>query len=197
MEVGFVKRLGAFLIDIILVGCLVSLVLGFFPPNNDNVVLEEQLNNIAEKSLEKDIDMNIIMHQYGEVTYEIEYNNLLRTIINFVMVIGYFVLFQFKNNGQTLGKSLLKIRVVKQDGNKVELNDILFRSLLINGIIYSMLSMALIFILKGYNYFVFSTVLGFIQIILLIISMFMVIYRKDKKGLHDLIGKTKVITEKV
>jgi uncharacterized RDD family membrane protein YckC len=197
MEAGFIKRLGAFFIDILIVGFTVNLILGFFPQNEENVILNEQLNEIAEKSSEKGIDMNILMHQYGEIMYELEYNNLLKTIINFVMVIVYFVIFQAKNHGQTLGKRLLRIRVIKEDGDNVEVNDILFRSLLVNGIVYSMLSMGFIFILKGYSYFIFTSVLGFIQLLLLIISMLMILYRKDKRGLHDLMGNTKVITERV
>jgi uncharacterized RDD family membrane protein YckC len=57
--------------------------------------------------------------------------------------------------------------------------------------------MGFIFILKGYSYFIFTSVLGFIQLLLLIISMLMILYRKDKRGLHDLMGNTKVITERV
>jgi uncharacterized RDD family membrane protein YckC len=54
----------------------------------------------------------------------------------------------------------------------------------------------LVYLLPSKTYFVIISITGFIQLTLVIISTFMVLYRKDKRGLHDLLGKTKVVTIK-
>lgn len=195
MNANFVKRLGAYIIDVIILGMVIGVIVNFIPIKNNNDVLSEQLNKISDSALEEGADVKSLFHQYGDISYKIEYNNFYKTIINFGGIIIYFVIFQVYNKGQTLGKKILKIKVVKENGKDVEINDILLRSLLINSLAYSMISMSLMFIIKDYTYFIVSGILSLIQFVLLIITIFMVLYRKDKRGLHDLIGKTKVIAE--
>lgn len=51
-------------------------------------------------------------------------------ILNFAIFVGYFVFFEVRWQGQTPGKRLAKIRVIRDDGRPVGLNQAVMRSLL-------------------------------------------------------------------
>jgi uncharacterized RDD family membrane protein YckC len=53
-----------------------------------------------------------------------------------------------------------------------------------------------VYIIPKNNYFVGVSLITIIESIFIIITTIMVVYRKDKRGLHDIIGKTKVISER-
>lgn len=50
-------------------------------------------------------------------------------LLNFLLLWGYYVLFELRNNGQTPGKSVAKIRVVRSDGNPANFLEIMVRNL--------------------------------------------------------------------
>ncbi|MEO1146904.1 MAG: RDD family protein [Cyanobacteria bacterium J06638_22] len=51
-------------------------------------------------------------------------------VFNFAIFVGYFVFFEMRWQGQTPGKRLAKIRVIRDDGRPVGLNQAVLRSLL-------------------------------------------------------------------
>lgn len=51
-------------------------------------------------------------------------------VLNFAIFTGYFVFFETRYQGQTPGKRLAKIRVIRDDGRPVRLNQAVLRSLL-------------------------------------------------------------------
>jgi len=51
-------------------------------------------------------------------------------VLNFAIFVGYFVFFEVRWQGQTPGKRLAKIRVIRDDGRPVGLNQAMLRSLL-------------------------------------------------------------------
>ena len=70
------------------------------------------------------------------------------------------------------------------------------RNLIINGLVYLLAVTIGAFIITPNIYFWFISILGIIQVGLVFTSMLMVLYRKDKKGLHDLIAGTWVASER-
>lgn len=71
----------------------------------------------------------------GELTDEIlgemsKWTIALMIIILFLIFAGYFVFFEWLWNGQTPGKRLLKLRVIREDGRPVTLWEALARNLL-------------------------------------------------------------------
>lgn len=80
----------------------------------------------------------------------------------------YFVILQY-NDGQTLGKKLMKIKVVPSDDRpELSLGQVFGREFI------------------GRIVMVFTFLIGYL----------MVIFRKDRRGLHDLMFKTQVIVKK-
>lgn len=86
-----------------------------------------------------------------------------------VIMILYFILLPVLWFGHTAGKWALGIRIIRDDGSQVNFVDMLVREVLA-GLLY-------------------GVTLG----IALIVSAFMIGLRKDKKAIHDLIAKTRVI----
>ncbi|WP_088042720.1 RDD family protein [Bacillus sp. EAC] len=76
-------------------------------------------------------------------------------------------------NGQTIGKRILKIQVVKDSNDRVDIKTITLRSFYLIGVL---------------NLPTITVVFSVISIIDILF-----IFRKDKKTLHDLIAKTKVV----
>ena len=76
------------------------------------------------------------------------------------------------------------------------MKQIILRSLFIYNVISMILSILLVYIIPKNNYFVGVSLITIIESIFIIITTIMVVYRKDKRGLHDIIGKTKVISER-
>ncbi len=196
------KRITAFLLDILLVFFLASLVtsIHFINPYYKKYEAafkeySEVTNNyLEEKISEKEFLQLNYVNYYNVSRFSVPYN-----IAIVVILILYFVVFQKFNNGQTMGKQIMKIKVVNNSDNKdVSLIKYLLRSLPIYyisiGAIIPLLlnSLALLFV-KGKMFYIVSACINYAFVILGVVTLTIMLSRKDKRGLHDLIAGTKVI----
>lgn len=196
MKTSLKKRICAYLIDIILVTIIFSLLTAFIPDSKNVITLDEQINTLNESFINGSVSMQQYFNQSIILNHNLDKETFLSTLFNFVLMIGYFVILPYYNNGQTLGKKLLKIRVTK-DGGKLTINDLIIRNIIVNEFVYTLVALAIVFLASDNIYYWSISILGFIQFLLVIISAFMIIYRKDKKGLQDIISNTKVIEDNV
>lgn len=194
MKASFIKRLIAYIIDIIIFSLIFEIFTMIIPDNNNIAVLNQQLSNLSESVLNEQLSLSAYFYQYSSIVHSIDKELFLSNLFNFILMIGYFVMLPFYYNGQTLGKKLLKIKIIKEQDD-LSINDLLLRNCVINGLLYSLICFALVFLVSDLTYLIIISILGFIQILLVIISVFMILYRKDKKGLHDLWCKTSVVEE--
>lgn len=192
----FRKRLLAYIIDILIVGFIISFV-SFLIPNSHNVEnLNNELINITENYVSENIDFSSYINQYASTNYSIEREMFLFSLIGVVISILYFVVFPLYNDGQSFGKKRLGIKIVSCNDESVSANGLVIRYLLMDGIGVSILSMCFIFIFKDLSYFISRSILSFLQFLVVIVSVFMVIYRRDFRSLPDLVAGTKVIEVK-
>ena len=189
MEAKFSKRLLAYLIDIIILG-IVLLIVNIIIPK-DNKEINVKLDTLNESYLNKEIEFNEYLNDYSEISYNLDKQNIIYTVVNIVFVIIYFIILPYFLNGQTVGKKLLKIKVIKE--NKLTITSLVIRNLIINGLGYMLLSLLLIYILNPYTYFITTTILSLIQLILMIIILIGLIKNNDKLILHDRLSNTKVV----
>lgn len=94
------------------------------------------------------------------------FNFTIIDIFFYVLTSAYFVLMVYYN-GATIGKMLMNIKVIKTDGNKLNLFDILYR----------------------------ETIGRYLSSILFI-GYILIFVNKDKKALHDILSDTQVIYNK-
>ena len=189
---NFGKRLVAYILDAIIVSLIFSVLTMFIKESNNLINLNNQLNTISENFINKTITMKEYFNQYSSIEYLISKEMFLQNLFSLILMIGYFVILPYYYNGQTIGKKLMKIKIVKED-DKLTINDLALRSLLSNGIAMTFIELALIFLIKDTAYFITISILSFIQFLLVITSIFMILYRKDKKALHDIVCKTLVV----
>ena len=194
MKPGFLKRLSAYLIDIVLVSIVASIISVGINTNTDKYT--EELSTLMTDYMNGEVTMEEYLSKTEDLNYEIQKRSVIPNTINLVVTVGYFIVFAYLNKGQTIGKKLLKIKVVAKDTNDApSLVAITIRSILILGIISSLCQVILINFLSKTSYFYTSNIITGIEEIILIISAFFILYRSDKNGIHDLIAKTEVVSE--
>ena len=192
----FKKRLLAYLIDIIILSLILTFV-GLFIPSNSNLVnLNNELMSVNNNFMNQEIDAITFINQYSNIGYSIGRELFLSNLISVVIGIVYFIVFPLYNGGQSIGKKVIGLKIVSVDDSDVSSNSLLIRYLLMESIGATIISMCLIFVIKDFYYILCDSILSFLQFLVVIISVFMVIYRRDKRSLPDLIAGTKVIEVK-
>lgn len=194
MKASARKRLCAYLIDSIIVSLIFSGIIMLVPTNRNITVLESELTTLNEEYLKEEMSLEVYTNRYASIISSLDKENVFVVIIDILVLLGYFVFVPYYWDGKTIGMKIFKIRIKKEKG-KLSLNDLIIRCLIINGIGCSMISLCFVYLLPYFSYFILSTILGIIQLLLVIISSFMVIYRQDKKGIHDYLSGTQVVIE--
>ena len=191
-KANFYKRLVAYMIDMFIVGLVISII----SYNFDTTRLEK----LSDKSIKLmnsftngDISSDKYFFEYADILYKVNKANVNSNLLGLVIYVGYFVLFQFFNGGATIGKKLLKIKVVSQGGGEDSLWQMIVRTSIINGIVPLALSLILVFTTKGLVFLTLSSVVGLFENIFVIICVFMLLYKSDCLALHDIMSKSVVI----
>ena len=179
-QVKFNKRLMAYLLDILFVAVVFYLVssIRFINPYYDKYI--EVFNDYTE-TLDK--------YSKQEITSE----EML------VIIIGYYVLFQKFNNGQTLGKKIMKIKVVSKDNTNPSLLSYLLRSsfiyyLYVGSLIPLVLNSILSFTISSHYYLYISALISYLFFVISMASLVMCMLKGNT--IHDYLSKTKVVYEK-
>ena len=194
MKATFFERLGSYIIDTIIVSFIFSIIcLGF---GNNTTDTEKRMQELDDELIEEKITPEEYLKEYKNVLYDYQKENVLQSGISVALTIAYYVVFQYMNKGQTIGKKLLNIRVVdKEDKKPIPILKGLLRSLVVFNILSGTLSILFLFLLEKGTYFnVYGTIAG-IEGIFMLITIIFVLYRKDHRGLHDMITNTAVIKE--
>lgn len=188
-------RLVAYIIDIFLVSIVCTGIMFLLPKSENYDKFMKEYEQIQTEAIEGTIDAKEYFNKSISVVYDIDYSNVLSIIIEIVLIILYFVVFQFYNKGQTLGKKLMKLRVISVNDSELTINQVTYRALIINSILVNILILgALLFLGRNYYYYA-SYILQVIASIVVFVTLMMILFRKDGRGLHDIVAGTKVIQE--
>lgn len=194
-----IKRACAYLIDLMLVLIISSLFTGIeaLNPNADKY---EETYDKYKTIISNTTDINTINNEeIMNVTYDMSKYGLSVSVINLVVTFLYFVVFQYMNNGKTVGKMLMKIKVVSKDRKKLKFDQILLRAIIINSILSSLILVIVLVFASKSVYLSSSRYIQFVDMTLVFASIIMILFKADGRGLHDIIGRTEVIydTEEV
>ena len=192
MKANFKKRLGAYLLDSIILSIVLGICSSFIPASSNVINLHKQWDMEIDSYLNNEISTKEVINNYSMIAHDIDKEQVGLSIINGFFILIYFVIYPFFNDGQTLGKKVFKIKIKKDNGD-LSMNDLIIRNFIVNGLLTLLVSLALIYILPSMSYFITISILNFIQFILVIVSAFMIIYRSDKKGIQDIITHTSVV----
>ena len=186
------KRLLAYFIDFIIFSFVVTLISIILPVSNKQVELNDRLIEVEEKYIDGDIKLDEYINEYKEIMPEYDKENMALNICNLVFILGYFIVIPVINDGQTIGKKIVKIKIVKEEGI-LNTRDMIIRNFITTSLLQLMLSSTLVYLVNKDIYFITSIIVSLLQILLVILTTFMIIYRKDKNGVQDLITKTSVV----
>ena len=214
------KRIGAYIIDLLVIALISSVVATVFTNTEKYKAILQEMKEISSKYNEasnelKELSENKNNHENEEeynLKYEekkkeldnyidkikdLNYEYLLSsnsvTIIMLIMTIIYYVIMSYFCHGITLGKYIMKIRIVSINDNELNIFNYLLRSLIINNVLSNIASIITINTLPKADYFVVDEKVSGIFSLLLLVSFIFMMYREDGRGLHDLIAKTKVV----
>ena len=97
-----------------------------------------------------------------DLTYTIARKNGFVSLITIVINILYFVVFQLYNKGQTIGKELMKIKVIS-DTDELTMNQMIFRSFIANSILLDIITFMFMLSNSRMTYFTGIAIFGTIQ----------------------------------
>lgn len=194
MKATFFERLGSYILDSFIVSIIFSLICMGISTTESNT--KKMMAELDDKLMDKTITVEQYAEEYQELLYDYQKENILVTSISISLTIAYYAIFQYMNKGQTLGKKIMRIKVVDKDTEKpLTILKGCLRSTFIYNILSGTICIPLLYILKENTYFITYSMLVIIEMIFILISAMFVLYRKDKRGLHDIITNTVVIKE--
>ena len=193
----FIQRAIAFLIDSMIILIVATVISIPFYDNENIEKLNDSGNELAEKYVDKKIDTNTYIVEMIDINYEIAKKSGFVTIITLFLEVLYFVCYQFYKKVQTLCKKIMKIRVKDKDDNDLSMNQLIYRSMIINSVLVGMISIALVIFANKYVCFYGTVTMNLIQYLVVIISAIMIMFSRNSRGLHDIICNTKVVRDDV
>lgn len=193
MKAGTKKRMLAYIIDILIILFTIAIIVNVKEKDKTVMQLRSDINIVNELHANHEIKFSEYFERWTMINQQIDQECVIYFIFNILLILVYFVLLPYVWNGQTIGKKLMKIKTASTDGTKVTIVEYLIRNMLVNGLGELILILLFLYLLPSTMYFIFSSILTFIQLILVIVSISMILYRKDKRGLHDILSNTEVV----
>ena len=191
-----VKRVIAYLIDMFVIAFISSILINVAINDQTYIDNSNKLMDLMEQTMNGEISKEEYTKEYNKLNYEISKSTVDITIIMSAVSLVYYVIFAYCRDGRTLGKQLMKIKIVSNNRKKLHINNYLIRTLLINQVLLDIVSSALIILLSRNAYNVWYTNFSTIYSVFLMISLIFASYRNDGRGLHDIIAGTKVVNYK-
>jgi len=196
MSASASKRIIAYIIDFIFITAILMIV-SYFIPKNDNVeFLNKDMNELTEQVLNSEITFEAYAREYSLYLSSVDKENVIYNVTSVVIMLIYYVIVPvlFK---ATLGKYIMKLEIKHKDGKKLNLYNTFVRSCITEGMLYSLITVFLVQIVSSETYLINLIILGFIEFILVITSLFMILYKRDKRGLHDILSRSIVVDKEV
>lgn len=203
-----INRFIAYFIDILIISILAFVVskINFINPNaykyeKTYEEFAQYSNQIAQNTSEINSIDDIITPKFKNYAYSIEKYGLSYTISEVVIVVLYFSLFAYFNNGSTIGQKLMRLKVVNNDDQKPSYVTFLVRSLIVP-IVYSpimacvlldVITVILVLFLNASLFFKINIILTMLICVYCYIDIIMMLTSHEGKSLHDQITNTKLV----
>ena len=134
------------------------------------------------------IDISLLSLPYASIAF----------VIGVVLSV-YYLVYTPINTGQTFGKRLLSIKVVKMDGNDLDIKTMIIREIigviLIEGVMFTV-STYFHEIVAMLMHIPYSNYIAYAFTAVLVVSIIMAIIKPEKRMIHDYLAGTKVIALK-
>lgn len=190
------KRIGAYLIDIMIVSIIVSLlsyIPFIYPQRTQYSEKYNELVNVFEQYNKQEISESEYQDAYVPISYELYRLNTSYVILDLVCVLLYFGVLPYFMKGQTIGKKIFYIQIVSIQNKPLSIINYILRTIVLNNILISILLLCVVHFMTSDNYLGLYENINLVGYIILYLSLFMVMVRKDARGLHDFVANTQVV----
>lgn len=124
--------------------------------------------------------------------YHLERNSTVSYVVNLCVCLLYFVLFQGFTGGQTLGKKIMRLKIVSLEDGEVSYKQLFIRTIFLYSIIYIFLTAISSYVIPIHLFTQVSNVLYILNNILSLILIFTISSNSKRRGLHDRVAHTRV-----
>lgn len=169
----------------------------------DEIYTKDLVNYYEDNKIDEDEYDNIIQTltlEYSNIEINYSYKLLkystIPTIVNLMCILLYFVVFQFYFDGKTLGKRIMKLKILSNNSKKLNILNYLIRCLIVNEVFINITSLVCLIVLSKNNFLTYNKIIYVITYILEMVILFMIVFDKNNRGLHDYISNTKVVEDK-
>ena len=194
-SVYFLQRAIAYFIDMLLISIIGAIIGSFliFRTDSYNEAVKK-ISEIPSSVLNGEIENEKDLDEYKKYSYIVQKSSGVSTVVQLVISVFYFGTFAYYNGGKTIGKKCMKIKVVSVDDNELSHGKFIIRAALITGVVTSLLSLLSLLLTDYYKYYNYDMLFTSINSLFIIACIIMIIFRKDKRGLHDLVVNSKIIS---
>ncbi len=186
------SRIFAYIIDMCIVSIIFILFSSIVPERRNYNELNNELEEVTQQFVDGKLELDVFINRQAEITQDIDKENVFLNVMQAMLIIGYFIVLPYCMDGKTIGKKMMKIKIVSTDG-ELEYNNLIIRALLINGLGYILILLGCVYILPSVAYSFLTMFLSALEIIILIVSLIKMKKNEDHEGLHDALAHTKVI----
>ena len=194
MKANSYKRVLAYLVDVMIIS-FVSLLLTYFVPTSENYnKLNKEFENLTIDYRNQEVTMEEYLEKGTDINYQLNKEGVPQTIVSTVLSIIYFVVLTYFMNGETLGKKLMKIKITSNNDKKLTMNNYLIRALVIDSVLMNIITIITILLFSKDIYLTSYNIISYIFSFVYIVSLAMILFSKNGRGLQDILANTKVIS---
>ena len=146
------------------------------------------VSSYNDNKMAKEEYTNKFNYYYQQLQRESSFTYILDVIVTLL----YVVLFQKYTNGQTLGKKIMRLKVVPLQDGQLTYKQLLIRNIFLFSILYHLLMVFTSFVVPEKYFVLSSDILYLMDYFLSIAIVGTMFFNKQRRGLHDIIAKTRV-----
>lgn len=192
------KRLGAYLIDYLIVTVIIYgvMLLPFVNPNKEEYNTKyNEVVRVNEQYQKNEISSEEFNEALIPIAYDLYRLNGSYVIVSTICFIGYFVIFQFLNKGQTIGKKIFKLKLASASDKPLSMVNYFVRAIILYNILIPIIELIIVFTMSKENYYNVYQNINLVSYIIMYITLFFMLVRADGRGLHDILANTIVKDE--
>ena len=187
------KRMIAYMIDLLLITSILMILFSILPSDLKTQKVQTKIDQIGEEYASGEMDKMTYFMTLSSLEKDLDQNQALEIVIDSVLIVIYFIIVPYIWNGFTVGKRIMNLKIVSNENKKVHLMSLFMRAFIIDGLLTSLLIIFGIYVIDESFYLSFVSILAILQLLSLIVSYFMIKYRRDLKGLDDILSHSKVV----
>lgn len=193
---SFTRRFVAYLIDFIFISAILMILAYFIPRSTNFDFLNQDINDLTEQAMNNEITFEAYTREFAKDLIEVDKASVIYNATSFIILVAYYVIIPVFTK-RTLGKRIMQIKIEHKNGKKLNILNTFIRSVVDIGLLYSLITVYLVQMVDYKTYFFTLIIFGIIQFLLVIISVFMILYRRDKRGLQDILSRSNVVLNEV